>query len=253
MKTIKNDYRAYLELWRDYPELSFIKTYSADEPCIFKYIDQFGTHIIFDECPTKSLMVKEFKLANPDIDVIEILNIFVHPEHRYNGIGSRLLKTIATMYENYAILVLVGVSEKEYPKLDEKDIPKILKDLLPFYTKNNFVNVNNIYGSYSNFIPMLYTGNEIGKNIADKLGLNSIEKKYEVECPVCKTSEFLKYDMGSHAGGGDDCIEYHHEDYLCDKCGGEFTAVYEIKDNQVLYLKIDYKSKRTDRSGFTRA
>lgn len=150
--------------------LEFMKVPTVNGFNSYKYVDInnpiYGSYIIVDETPTKSTMVQEFLLANPNTNVIEILDLFVNVDLRNNGIGTGLLKMIQELYHDSAILLLVGASEKEYPKLDEDYIPEIISKLLPFYEKNNFVNVNNRFGSYSNHIPMLYVGNDIGKEIA---------------------------------------------------------------------------------------
>jgi len=65
-------------------------------------------------------------------------------------------------------------------------------------------------------------------------------------CPVCNTDEFVTYDGGSHAGGPSH--ESHCGAYLCDKCGGEFTLRYEIKDNKITHMGVEYNSKRAERS-----
>ena len=153
------------------------KTRNSKKLSIVTYEDIFGNTITIDENPSESLMIKEFKINNPSIPVIEILHIFVLPEYRYKGMGSELIRTINAIYEEHAILALVGASEKEYPNLDVKDIPKTISNLLLFYEKNHFISVNNIYGSYSMYHPMLYIANHTGRILLNLIGIQKLRNK----------------------------------------------------------------------------
>lgn len=60
-----------------------------------------------------------------------------------------------------------------------------------------------------------------------------------MECPVCKTSAFVKRGQGSHAEGNNGY--YSHVTYTCTKCNGEFSIMTEGKNDEINILEIKYK------------
>lgn len=121
-----------------------------------KYSDINSNYIIFTY-QANGFMMGDFKASHPDINSIEILDLYVHPEFRNKGIGSALLKAVIDNNENFAILSAIGASKKEYPiepSHDEK--MKIIEDLSKFYEKNGFVDVNDLYGNYENKRAYIY-------------------------------------------------------------------------------------------------
>ena len=145
--------------------------YYEENPNIIMYMDYDGNYIKVNKFPSESMMIKEFKLRFPLRTVIEILDIYVQPKFRHSGAGSKLLRGVINIHDDKVIMLLAGASMTEYPELNEEKIPKILENLIPFYECNKFVNVNNIFGSYSMMVPMMYTGNRQGEEIADVIGV----------------------------------------------------------------------------------
>lgn len=150
-------------------ENQIYKTMDPKNPNIIIFTDEYGNYAKVDELPYLSTMMIEFRHCHPDIPVAEILDIYVHPQYRKQRFGSALIQAIVSRYKSRAILTLVGAHEREYPELDEENIPEIISKLIPFYEKNGFISVNNIFGTYNNFEPMLYNNNWYGLLVSNEL------------------------------------------------------------------------------------
>lgn len=132
-----------------------------------------------------TFMTLDFAALCPDTKCIELYDIFVVPECRHKGIGSSLLQQIIAEYNDCAILTKIAASMTEYPtEPSDAEKEKIAKDLLPFYEKNGFTNVNDVLGAYETSIACMYTGNEVGKRcysiIENRRQINAFEAVEEV-------------------------------------------------------------------------
>ena len=224
-----------------HPEF-YTQTINLQNPKFVTYSDSFGNSITVNEAPVKSLMIREFKASgHHNFNCIEIVDVFVKPEYRKCGLGSNLIKVVAERYQKDVILVLVGVHSKEYPDIDEKDIPELLKKIVPFYEKNQFVSVNNIYGSYSESEPMLYTGNPIGKGIATRLQILPKENK-----PMTDKEKLLQHLENVDGSFEDIIFSYinkYHSDFSATRLNEMITTISSSllfekikKDNHALYV-----------------
>lgn len=126
----------------------------------------------------RSFMRHDFIGLLPKVPFVEITDIFVNPKDRYKGIGSDLIKGIVEECSDKAILVAVGASTKEYPEEpSDDDKIKITNEVVKFYEKNGFVDVNELIAGYEFKRAMIYIGNEFGKKIYSDL--KSEYKKYD--------------------------------------------------------------------------
>ena len=112
----------------------------------------------------------------PHLPQVEIHSVYVNPEERNKGIGSKLIKELIDMNDDAMIIASAAALKLEYPEepSDER-IAEIVESIRPFYEKNGFIDINalNIYESK---IPFLYTENNIGK-YAKHIIFDSINEK----------------------------------------------------------------------------
>ena len=130
-----------------------------------------------------SLLVKDLTSFVPYIQIVEIRDIYVSKDSRLKGIGSTLLQIIKDKYENAIIVVAVRASGKEYEKEpNNAELIKIIEEIIPFYEKNGFENVNDLFGSYQFRTSMLYTGNTWGDFVKTKINEYRENKAAGWEC-----------------------------------------------------------------------
>lgn len=105
----------------------------------------------------------------------EIDSIWVPLEERNKGLGSSLIQDyVKNIPSNEFIIVLAGSNCLEYPEEPcYEEIQKILVNLDRFYTQNNFIDVNDIIGSYETMRVYLYQ-NEKGLKF-----INDVNEKWE--------------------------------------------------------------------------
>lgn len=139
---------------------------------VIKYGTGYGSYITIqvDKDIESSFMMEDFRAMFPNMKAVEILDIYVRPTERNNGVGSNLIKTIVDEYNDHAILVGCGASMKEYPE-EPSDSEKvdIAHKTAEFYKKNGFEDVNDQIADYEFKIAMLYTGNDIGRQVYEQL------------------------------------------------------------------------------------
>ena len=58
-----------------------------------------------------------------------------------------------------------------------------------------------------------------------------------MECPICKTSEFVEHIdyLNTHAGNFDNTILYSRKCYKCSKCKGSFSVTIDYKKDNDEY------------------
>ena len=117
-----------------------------------------------------SLMIRDFTSMFPYVKIVEIVDIYVHPDERLNGIGTFLLKALADKCKDAVILAAIGASMKEYKEEPSEDtIKEIVKNLLKFYTKNGFESINYKIANYQFKEAVMYTNNSLGEFFIKKI------------------------------------------------------------------------------------
>ena len=58
-----------------------------------------------------------------------------------------------------------------------------------------------------------------------------------MECPVCKTEEFVEYidSLNTHAGNFDKTSLYSRKCYKCSKCKGRFSVTIDYRKDKDEY------------------
>lgn len=116
------------------------------------------------ECDISKDIVSALKYDNStiDFDMVEIHHIFVEEKCRGKGLGSKIVKEFCDSNKDSLILVVAGI-------LDETmSVEDTLESLDRFYTKNNFININEHLGDWDITIPYIYN-NDCGKYLIKKL------------------------------------------------------------------------------------
>ena len=101
--------------------------------------------------------------------LIEINNIRVEPEYRDNGFGSEILKSFCSNKEDTIIIAGAGAMQTDFPEEPTSEqYDDLFKHLNSFYTKNNFQDVTELFGTYDGTTKktFLYL-NDAGKNVIE--------------------------------------------------------------------------------------
>jgi len=109
------------------------------------------------------------RLGVCDPEVVEITELYVEPKERNKGHGSQLVNDIIRKHQESVIIVKAGALVSEYsdePSQEEYDV--LLPKLKRFYEALGFTDIN-FYVGYEYRVPLLYTGNEIGKAILNNV------------------------------------------------------------------------------------
>lgn len=110
-----------------------------------------------------NLTLIEFSSKYPTLPYVFIEDVYVKPEFRRKGIGSKLLSKAIEANKDACILLNAGASSLEYEDEPcEEELIRIKENLRQFYERNGFTDVNGIFGQYQFQIPFLYTGNDVG-------------------------------------------------------------------------------------------
>lgn len=150
------------------------ESYSNDSCTIKKftaYAEFFGSegpevgYVKVSENPT-GFLAEDFKGSHPKVNIVEITDLYVDPKFRHEGIGSALINLVINNYKasiglsfnsNTVILTAVGASCKEYKEQPaSEEIQNIISQLILFYEKNGFIDINGYYTNYENKRAMIF-------------------------------------------------------------------------------------------------
>lgn len=98
-------------------------------------------------------------LLKPGDTFYEITLIKVEESSRRKGVGTRLVKDFINKCSPASIVLQAGITDKDlYEQLCDEDrlIPYIRENLVPFYEKLGFTDVNNTMFCFEEMIPMLW-------------------------------------------------------------------------------------------------
>lgn len=102
-----------------------------------------------DDYKRLSFQVADIVTDSNHGQIIEINKIFVDRSVRKQGFGSKALKTVCEGKDNVIIIAALGALEDEYPEEPtDEQYDALFEGLNIFYTKNNFIDVTELYGTY---------------------------------------------------------------------------------------------------------
>lgn len=143
----------------------------TDGKSYIKY-QKFDYHAIVEDLAAKNddFMTMDFRGLFPATPYAELYDIYVHPDDREKGLGTALVQKCVKDCEDYCVLVAVGASMKEYPEEpSNEDKMKITAELVSFYEKNNFVDVNDYIAGYEFKRAMMYIGETDARKVYEKM------------------------------------------------------------------------------------
>lgn len=114
------------------------------------YNDQRGQNFLYDDIMSYGFSPRRF---------IEILHIEVDRDHRRCGVGSKLIGDLMDEYPNLPIFVKAGILDEHLYELLRKERKLkeyIYENIVPFYERNGFADVNDTSLGYQEFVIMCY-------------------------------------------------------------------------------------------------
>lgn len=107
--------------------------------------------------------------------ICNITSLFINKEDRNHGVVTKMLEEFCNAHEDYIIFLQAGASTKEYlDEPDEETLVNISDNLVKFYTKRGFININDTIGGYQ-FRKLMIYDNKLARNTI--LKMISINKK----------------------------------------------------------------------------